>query len=305
MRFSALLIFISGALLTAQTPPPPQPSVTFSVEKGPSLPGAPPDKVIITVGDVKITAAQFNQLIDALPAQFQANARGEGRKQYAENLVRVLALAQEGKRRKIDETPAYKIQTMFQNANPLANRTFEQINQEAAGTDADLHKYYDAHAAEFEQVHGRHILVRMQGSPVAMRPGQKDLTDQEALAKAQDIRKKLVAGEDFATLAMQESDDTGSGARGGDLGTFRRNQMVPAFDEEAFRLKPGELSEPVKTQFGYHLIKIEARLNTTFDEAKGDIERKFKPEAAQKAIQELEKKMNPVLDPEFFNITKQ
>ena len=79
--------------------------------------------------------------------------------------------------------------------------------------------------------------------------------------------------------------------------------MVPAFEEAAFKLKPGEVSEPVKTQFGYHLIKVDSRQNS-FEDAKSDLERRLKPEMAQKAVADLEKKSNVVYDPEFFGTPK-
>ena len=315
MVFRTLLFLCPCALLLAQTPPPkvtvpppssaPQPAVTATSAKPPDLPTVPPEKVIITVGDTKITSEQFNQIIDSLPPQYQASARGAGRKQTADNLVRILVLSQEGKRRKLDETPAFKIQSMFQSANLLAGRTLENINQEAAVSEEDMRKYYDSHKTDYDQLRGSHILIRMQGSPVPVRPGEKDLTQAEALAKVQEVRKRLVAGESVASVAMKESDDTQSGSKGGSLGLFRRHQMVPEFDEVAFKLTPGELSEPVKTQFGYHLIKIESQENWPFDDAKPEIERRLKPEIAMKTMQELEKKGNVVLDPEFFGLPKQ
>jgi len=305
--FRTMLFVCPAACLLAQTPPKPaqpsaapQPTVTLSTEDPKPLPSVPPDKVIITVGDQKITAAQFDQIISSLPAQFQANARGPARKQFAENIVHVLVLAQEGKKRKLDETPAYQIQSMFQNANMLAGLTYEQLGKDAKLDDAEVQKYYDAHKAEFEKVHARHILIRVAGSPMAVRPGQKDLTDAEALAKAQEIRKKIEGGEDFAALARVESDDTGSGANGGDLGFFGHNQMVPPFEEAAFAMKPGELSQPVKTPFGYHLIKVEAKEGKTFEELKPEIEKRLRPEQAQKTMQDLQNKANVQLDPTFF-----
>src|SRR5690349_18563513 len=139
MLFRKLLFLCPSALLLAQTPPPktaapappPSPAVTLSTEKAPATPSVPPDKVVLSVGDTKITSAQFDQIIDSLPAQYQAQARGAGRKQTADQLVRILVLSQEGKRRKLDETPAFKIQSMFQTANLLAGRTLDNINQEA------------------------------------------------------------------------------------------------------------------------------------------------------------------------------
>jgi hypothetical protein len=81
-------------------------------------------------------------------------------------------------------------------------------------------------------------------------------TDAEALALANELRERTLAGEDFAALAAAYSDDPGSAANGGDLGWFGRGRMVAPFEETAFSLEVGEVSEPVKTDFGYHLIKV-------------------------------------------------
>lgn len=81
-------------------------------------------------------------------------------------------------------------------------------------------------------------------------------TDAEAKALAESLRQRILAGEDFATLAREYSDDTGSGAQGGDLGWFGRTAMVAPFAETAFTLPIGEISEPIKTQFGYHIIEV-------------------------------------------------
>jgi parvulin-like peptidyl-prolyl isomerase len=306
-----VLLFSPAAWLLAQAPPPkpapaPQPTVTLSVENPASKPMAvvPPDRVVITVGEVTLTAAQFDQIIDALPEQSRSMARGSGRKQFADYVVRITVLAQEGKRRKLDESSSYRVQSMFQDANILANLTYNEIGKSAKLDEADVRKYYEAHKTEFEQVRARHILIRMQGSPLAVKPGEKDLTEAEALAKAQDLQKKILAGEDFAQLAHRESDDTGSAAKGGDLGFFRRGQMVPSFEQAAFALQPEGLSEPVKSPFGYHLIKVEAKESKSFEDLRPELERRMRPEQAQKIVEELQKKSLVVLDPEFFGIEK-
>lgn len=92
----------------------------------------------------------------------------------------------------------------------------------------------------------------VQGEPVD--PSLR--TEAEALALAQELRQRILDGEDFATLAQEYSDDPGSAANGGDLGWFGRGVMVPAFEEAAFSLAVGEVSEPIKTDFGYHLIEV-------------------------------------------------
>jgi len=307
--FRSLLLFVPAACLLAQTPPPPQPAqpaqqrppVPITVAPAEqAVPNVPPDKVIITVGDQKITAGEFNQIADALPEQSRAMAKGSARGQFADYLVRVIALAQEARRQKLDQTPSYKLAAQFQTESTLANMLYEQINKSAKPDEPTLRKYYDEHKSEFEQVHARHILIRMTGSAVPVKPGQKDLTEAEALAKVQELRKRILAGEDFAKLATTESDDAGTGPKGGDLGTFGHGQMVPTFEQTAFALKPGEMSEPVKTQFGYHLIKVESREAKTFEDVRPELERKLGPEQAKKAVEDLVKNSKATLDPEYF-----
>jgi len=329
--FRSMLFFVPVVSLLAQTPPPkssnpvpppaqssgrpapkdatpvPQPSVVMTAENPATktMPTVPPEKVVLTVGDVSLTSAQFDMIIDALPEQYRPIARGGGRKQFADNLVKVLVLSEEGKRRKLDQTPGFKTQTMFQNANLLASATFTDVTKDVKISDADLHKYYDEHKNEFEQVRARHILIRFQGSPLPLKPGQKDLTEAEALAKSQELLKRIKGGEDFAAVATKESDDTGSAANGGDLNFFKRGQMVPSFEQAAFALEPGQISDPVKSQFGYHIIKVEAKESKSFDEMKPDLEKRLKPEQSQKAVDELQKKTSVVYDPVFFDLAKQ
>lgn len=303
-----LIILLPAACLLAQTPPPaprpaPQPAppaVAPAAKPADAPPAVAPDKVVLTVGDVKFTAAQFDALIDMLPEQNRAQARGPARSQFGQNLARMIVLAKEGKRLKLDESPTYKSQAEFQAENLLAATAYAEITKGNQPSEGDLKKYYEEHKTDFEQVHARHILIRFQGSQLPIKPGQKDLTEAEALAKVQALKKRIQGGEDFAKVASEESDDTGNATQGGDLGTFRHGQMVPSFDEAAFALKPGEISEPVKTQFGYHLIKLESKDNKSFDEVRPDLERQLGPLQAQKAVDDLVKKTPAVFDPVYF-----
>lgn len=123
-----------------------------------------------------------------------------------------------------------------------------------------------------EQVHARHILVRIieplptptplpEGQPTptpdpAATPTPAPRDDAQALARILEVQQKLGAGEDFAELARQYSDDTYSAEEGGDLGWFGRGQMVAEFEETAFSLEPGKISEPIKTTYGYHIVQV-------------------------------------------------
>jgi peptidyl-prolyl cis-trans isomerase C len=292
-RAPLLLLPVASLLAQGLQPGPQAPAPPTA-----PAPVVPPDKVILVVNETKLTAKQFNDLVEALPEQLRNTARGAGRRDFAQNVVKVLLLADEGKSLKIDQTPEFKLQEKIQVANLLAGKTFSQLAENLKLEDADEHAFYDAHKQDYEQVRARHILIRAAGSPSAAEVGRKELSDAEALAKAQDIRKKLAAGADFATLAAQESDDPGTKGKGGDLSFFKHGQMVPPFDQAAFSLKVGEISEPVKTQFGYHIIRVEAR--KTYEDSKLEVDRRLRAEMAQKTLDDMEKKANPTFDPDFF-----
>lgn len=133
----------------------------------------------------------------------------------------------------------------------LVNKTMEaEVAPKVIVSQADLDAYYKANPDQFkqpEQLRASHILFPVDSS--ATEAFKKTTRDQ-----AEAVLKRAKAGEDFATLAKQFSKD-GSAAQGGDLNFFPRGQMVPAFDQAAFALKPGEISGLVETQFGFHIIK--------------------------------------------------
>jgi peptidyl-prolyl cis-trans isomerase C len=302
-----LSFLASVACLFAQTPAPsPAPAAPPArVVITPSTPAitAPvsPDKVILTVGDERMTAGEYEQLVDALPEQVRAAARGPSKRQFAEQLIRVKIMSQEARKRKLDETPVVQRQMQLQKENLLANLLFQDMTANAKVDDASEHQYYEQHKSEYESAHVRHILIRMKGSQVAVPPGKKELTEEEALAKTQELRKKLLAGDDFAALAKAESDDSGSAAKGGDLGTIKHGQgLVAEFEQAALSLPVGQISEPVKTQFGYHLIKVEQHDTKTFEELKPDLEKKMRPELARNAVENLRRQTPVTLDDSFF-----
>ena|SRR5579859_2844533 len=302
VSFYFLLTSLAG--LYAQTAPAdPTPRVVITPGtpslRMPATP-VPPDKVVLTIGSEKVTAGEFEQLVDALPEQYRAAARGPNKRQFAEQIVRVRIMSEEARKRKLDQNPAVQRQIELQKDNLLANTLFQDMTANAHVDDATARQYFEQHKSEYEAVHARHILIRAKGSPLPAQPGKKELTEEEALAKAQEIHKKLVAGEDFASLAKTESDDARSAANGGDLGSFKRDQMVPAFAQAAFGLAVGQLSEPVKTQFGYHLIKVEQHDVKSFEDVKPELEKRMRPELARSAVENLQKQTPVVMDEAFF-----
>src|SRR6185437_13529590 len=252
------LIFLAFcAILPAQMPTMSNP-MAAPPNAGP--PAVDPNTVVITVGDHKITAAQFLEMVKALPQQYQETAKGAGRRDFARNLVELQVLSDEAVKQNLDKDPTTEMMLQFQRDNTLSSAEFQRLQQTSNVSDADIQAYYDAHKAEYEVLTGRHILIRMKGSPMPAPAGKPELTEAEAKDKAEAIRKRILAGEDFAAVAKAESDDTVSGAKGGDLGEFRKGMMVPPFETAAFALKTGDISEPVQSPFGYHIIQIQSHV---------------------------------------------
>jgi peptidyl-prolyl cis-trans isomerase D len=146
----------------------------------------------------------------------------------------------------------------------------------------DIQRAYEDNRQQYstpEQVRASHILLKTEG---------KD--DAAVKKQAEDLLAKVKAGADFAQLATKFSEDDASKAKGGDLDFFPQGQMVPEFDKVAFSLKPGEISDLVKTQYGYHIIKVtdkKAATTKSLDEVRVQIEDQLKWERAQAEAQRI------------------
>lgn len=256
--------------------------------------------VVLTVAGEEITAEEYDTLLQSLPEQMRAQAQGPNKRQVAEQIIRVKLLAAEARKRGLDKEKLTQARIAFATENLLAGAVFNEMMQKTSADEATLRKRYEAQKGQYESAEARHILVKFKGSPVPQREGKPELSEEEALAKTQDLRKRLLGGEDFAKLAKEESDDAGSGAAGGTLGSFGRGQMVGPFEEAAFKLPIGQVSEPIKTQFGYHLIIVDKRENKTFDEVRTQLAEQAKPEAARQSVEDLRKTATVVLNETYF-----
>lgn len=146
------------------------------------------------------------------------------------------------------------VQTQIRRGMTIQKFIDDRFVNKISVTPKEVKSYYDNHRQMFtrpEEVRASHILIKVD-------PKADEKTKLKARRELEGIQKKLLAGEDFAALARKYSQGP-SAARGGDLGYFRRGQMVPPFEKAAFSLKTGEVSDIVVTRFGYHLIKVTGR----------------------------------------------
>lgn len=275
-------------------------TVVFGQEAAKKVaPAKSQDPVIMRFEGTEIRESEFKAAIKTLPAEQQEFASGPGKKMFAEEYGRMRILAANGVKNGMEKDPDFLNQMRVVREQLLANRQLSKMVDGIKVSDEELQKAYDAKKGEYEKVAASHILVAFKGSP-ALPEGKKELTEDEAKAKAESIRKQIAGGADFAELAKKESDDTASGARGGDLGEFARGQMVPEFEEAAFTTKEGEISPVIRTQFGYHIIKVAKRSVTELGQVREDLETEIKRERLQKMIDDAKAAAKLTLDETYF-----
>ncbi|BBF91328.1 peptidylprolyl isomerase [Blastochloris tepida] len=215
------------------------------------------DAVVAKVDGTEIFESDLNLIDEAIGANLPAATPEQRREALVNYAADIVLLAKAAEAQKLQDTPDFKKKMAHARQRVLMEALMEKTAKDALAQ-ADLQKIYDETTktlAKDQEVRARHILV-------------------ETEDKAKELVKQARGGADFADLAKKNSKDAGS-ADGGDLGYFTKDQMVPEFAVVAFKTAKGEIADPVKTQFGWHVIKIEdirPRQPPKFEEVKSQIE---------------------------------
>ena len=254
VRLSAAFLLLAVPAL-AQTAPPPPPAG---------------DPVVATVNGKPIHLSDVKQAAESLPANVRALPPEMLYPKLIDSIVSEKALADAARKQGLQNDPGVQQQIQAATDQVLDN-AYLQKQVAPQITEAALHARYDAEYGGkpgIEEVHARHILVPTE-------------------AEAKDVIAQLDKGADFATLAKKYSKDPGS-ADGGDLGFFKKDDMVPAFADAAFALKDGQYTEtPIHTQFGWHVIQVLGHRNEpppSFEQAQDQLKQELLKEGVQKAV---------------------
>jgi peptidyl-prolyl cis-trans isomerase C len=216
---------------------------------------------VIHQSDLAVAEAEAGQIPPMSP-----DAKKDYLVQFMADMILVTKVAED---KKLADAAAFKAKLEFARKKLLMEDLLASVAKDAQ-TDAAMHQVYDEAVGKLpaeEEVHARHILFRA--------PAGDEKAAKEAEDKAKAVEARLAKGEDFAKIANELTEDPSGKANGGDLGYFTKEQMVPEFANVAFSLDKGKVSAPVKTQFGWHVIKVEDKREKPkpkFEEVKPQIE---------------------------------
>ncbi|MCC6743252.1 MAG: peptidyl-prolyl cis-trans isomerase [Acidobacteria bacterium] len=269
--------------------------------QGPNGPQASPE-------EVKAWIAAHGDVLTRVTAAIASQSKGQPAPK-PEEIAGVFVMAEKAKAENLDKEADTALQLKLNHYGALIQALVPKLEEETKYSDEDVKKVYEEKRAsgEMDDVHVQHILVATIAIPDPsnpMNPGAAPNAD-EKKKLAEDILQRIRNGEDFGALAKQFSEDPSSKEKGGDLDMKPRYTFVPEFEEAAWKLQPGEVSDVVKTDFGFHIIKMIERKPAP--DLTPEIAAKLKDTLSQKrfeeAVDEIAKN-NPVVLPADFTVQK-
>jgi len=246
--------------------------------EAPAAPTPPdPKTVIATVGDKQITEGDLGLAAEDIGQQLQQVPPAQQRAFLLSVLIDMKVMAEAARQNGLDQTDEYKARAAFLDDKALRRLFFADKIANAVTPDT-VKAAYDKYVADFkpvEEVHARHILVA---------------TEEEA----KQVKADLDSGKPFEVEAMAKTTDPSGKQTGGDLGFFSKGQMVPEFETAAFSLPVGAISEPVQSQFGWHIIKVEEKRESSpesFEQMQQELGQKAIYDAYDAAVAEYKAKL--------------
>ncbi len=252
------------------------------------------DQVVMSVNGAPITESEFMTLMHAAPEESRAfYATPAGRRAMADELVKLKALEQEGERMKIAEDPEVQTQLEMTRSQIIAGKTLEKLVEKRS--ESMVQKAFAEQKGKAMSL--RHIAIAYAGGQIQPRDPSAKLGLEQAMAKGRAIVKELANGVDFGATAAAVSDDMQSAQKGGLLGPVQPEALPPDIAAVVSKMKPGQVSDPVKTQYAVHIFKVE---QPTLEDLRPMLTQQVKQQAAKEEMDRLQKAAKVDLDPKFF-----
>ncbi len=294
-----LAVFAISYGISTVRPNLPPPKTTAAAPAGQTAaPGTPNDPVIMRINGEPVTEREFAYFVSSLPEQMQQfYSNPAGRRQMAEQYVRMKVMEQEAKRLGVDNDPDVSARMKFGYTNVAVEYALQKIASKTS--DAQLRAEFEKNKNKFSAAELRHILIAYQGGRVPSTHGAA-LSIEQAMAKAQQIAAALRKGADFAAIARAQSDDTGSAGQGGYIGPVPHGSLPPEMQSAVDKLQPGQISDPVRSEFGIHIFRVDGRRPQSFDEVKQALKQQVQQNTVNDQVVQLQKSASVQYDPKFF-----
>ena len=222
--------------------------------------------IIAIVGDYVLTRDKYRAITDYMGQKYDYKLNPEQEKEFIQFIVNKKLMAMDARSKGYADRPDIKMKYEWDFDDILSHAYYaDNVDKKSSVTDTEAKAYYAAHTGDFVQIKASHILVK-----------SKQLADS--------LYNRLKDGEDFADIAKKYSEDDTTKAKGGDLGEFGRGTMVQEFEDAAFALDDGEVSRPVKSIYGWHIIKVFSRKKYNFDDSRDKIVQMIKEKKQQQAF---------------------
>jgi peptidyl-prolyl cis-trans isomerase C len=251
------------------------------------------EKIVAVINGEKLSAAQLDRLYARINPQMRANyERSGGKIQFLDQYINQRLLLQEAVKSRFDKRPDIAAELEAAKDATLFDRYVREVVALEVISESEMRAFYDKNKNSFmreETVKARHIIATPQAGNVTNNLNDDAGSIEDARKKMMQLKKQLDAGANFAELAASHSED-GSATSGGDLGWFGRGKMVGEFEEVAFSLKPGETSDVIETQFGFHIVRLDDRKAggiPPYEEVRGEIRERFMNERAEKVLERV------------------
>ena len=256
------------------------------------------ENIVMHVNGEPVTEREFNAFLAQAPAQAQGfYASPQGRRLLADELVKLKSLEQEAARLGLENDPDTRTRLGMTRTNILAGLALRKLVPPL--TDAKLRAEYEKERRNLESVELSHILVAYEGGQVPPRSG-RPLPLAAAMERARGIAARLKGGADFAATAARESDDVNSARNGGSLGPVSGGALPPDLDAVAMSLQTGQVSDPVRSDFGIHIFKAGKRTAQPYEQIKDALAQRMERQEAEAAVTRVSQGAKVELDPKFF-----
>jgi peptidyl-prolyl cis-trans isomerase C len=297
---------ISGSLLAgslsalvcfAQASPALQSTAEPATQKAASAQASSPEKVVLKVGEAKVTQADVDYLIGSLSPQVQQAVETRGRKPVGDEYAMMVLLSQKAQSDHLDASPSFQRKIALEKLQVLAQEEYQKIAEGIHVSPDEVNTYYNAHKDSFEEAQVREFVARKKAADA--KAGDPGLSAEEAKTRLASIQKAIEAGTDIKEVA-KKFDVPNVVMVNPESQTVHKGEMIPDLDKAAFELKPNQFSVPVDTPQAVVVLQVLTHQQQEVSAVSGQIENELRQQKLRTAMDDMKAKANIWMDPEYF-----